>query len=110
MKRLWISAALLAVTGCYSESSFTEDIAVANCTMYEDCEYLDQLDYDDFQECEYYQKEQFNFEDKTIYPSGCDFDRSQAIQCIEGINQMTCADLEEGDFPISCEQVCLRGE
>lgn len=106
----WISVLSLGfAAGCYSESKFTEDIADANCTLYEDCDYLDQLDYEEYAECEYYQELQYDFEDASIWPTGCDFDRAAAVKCIEGINQMTCQDLDDGDFPISCEQVCLKG-
>jgi hypothetical protein len=110
MRRLMFCAVLVAVTGCYSEAKFSEDVADANCTLYESCDYLDQLDYEEYDECEYYQELQYDFEDITIWPSGCDFDRNLAITCIEGINQMSCTDLEDGDFPIACEKVCLRGE
>jgi hypothetical protein len=110
MKRLMYAAILAAAAGCYSESKFTEDIADARCTLYEDCDYLGQLDYEEYAECEYYEELQYDFEDPTIWPTGCDFDRAAAIKCIDGINQMSCQDLTEQDFPLTCEQVCLKSD
>lgn len=107
MTRLMFPVILAAVTGCYTEKKYTTDRAETNCSLYEDCEYLDQVQYEDTEECVYYEELLYDFEDISKYPSGCDFDREQAITCIEGIRQnMTCEDLESGNFPVSCELVC----
>ncbi|MEL6344423.1 MAG: hypothetical protein AAFV53_14995 [Myxococcota bacterium] len=105
----WLFTAMIAagLTGCYSRDSYTDDVTRAYCTLYEDCEYFEQLDYTDYQECEFFVSEE---QDPENFLTGCDYDRAAAIDCVEGINQMECADLEDADFPVDCGRVCTKGQ
>ena len=111
LKNLSLLAAAAALAGgCYSPSDYTKDVTAARCQLWSDCDYFGQLNYDDMDECSYYQSLINDTENSDTYPQGCDFDRERAINCVEGTNQMVCADLDENDYPLSCDQVCTRGQ
>ena len=96
---------LAMVLGCYSKESYTEDVSVAFCTLYDDCDYLKVQQIDDYDACISVVSESQDPENRD-----CDWDAGAAKSCVEDVNQMTCDDLYEADFPLSCEQVCTRGQ
>lgn len=107
----WLALATATATaGCYSHTDYAEDITAARCQLWSDCDYFEQLNYDDMDECNYYQALINDPDNSDTYPTGCDFDRERAVLCVEGVNQMVCDDLAENDFPFSCDEVCNRGD
>ena len=103
--RAWMLPVVLLI-GCYSENKFAEDWATANCTLYDDCDYLSYQSFSDFEEC-------YDEEVVDLHPdsqSDCDYDAKLAKTCVENVNQMSCEDLYEGDFPTACSKACQRGQ
>ena len=104
MTRLLILTTMMTV-GCYSKSSYTEDVSAAYCTLYDDCDYFKVQQIDDYDDCLTVVAERQDPENLD-----CDWDAGAAVECVEAINQMTCDEMYDGDYPLACEQVCTRGQ
>jgi len=89
-------------SGCYTESTYTDEHATARCTLYQDCGYLETQLFDSYEECYNDLIVKFNPDNQE----GCDFDPTSARDCVKYINLMVCEDLYESDFPSACERVC----
>ena len=104
MKPVMMISLLMSV-GCYSQSSYTEDVSVAFCTLYDDCDYLEVQQIADYDECIDVVSVSHDPENRD-----CDWDAGMAKDCVEGINQMTCDDLYDSDYPLACDKTCTRGQ
>jgi hypothetical protein len=104
MTRL-LTLTMMMTFGCYSKSSYTEDVSTAFCTLYDDCDYLEVQQIDDYDACIPVVSESQDPENRD-----CDWDAGAAKECVEGINMMTCDDLYDSDYPLACEKTCTRGQ
>jgi hypothetical protein len=106
MRRLVPVIALL-ITACgYKQEPFAEDYSTAICTLYSDCEVLQTVGgWEDMPTCLAEIK-------ARVDPAAdrCpDYDKKVGIDCVNGVNKMTCLDLTEDTFPQACVQVCPDG-
>lgn len=92
---------LILLAGCYNEKKYASDVAEAFCTLYDECQYLTPQGFADYSEC-------FSGVEDNYLERECeDFHRKDAKTCVEEVNQMTCQDLYDGDFPSACSKDCL---
>jgi hypothetical protein len=104
---LSLVAAALFVSGCgYKQDEFSTDYSTAICLMYEQCDVLTEVEgYADAAECKTAIAAQVDA-DAGRCP---DYDKKVAVDCVNGVNQMTCEALWDNQWPASCNQVCPDG-
>lgn len=93
------------LAGCYSAEKFHSDFNEVSCLKYEECQMLDFFG-GTVEACTNYFQ---SFTDAAAAddPEWCAaFDREEGKQCITGWENITCDELEEGETPASCENVC----
>lgn len=95
-------ALLLALACGYPADRFAEDMAEATCTLYQDCGYLEVFGFESYDAC--LATVQGNYDPAAIECP--DYDRKAALECVDGVQAMTCADLSGGVWPQACGDRC----
>lgn len=94
---------ILLQLGCsYPADRFAEEMAQATCTLYQDCGYLELFGFSSFDECT--AAVQANYDPETVECP--DYDRKSALECVDGVQAMTCVDLADSVWPAACAQRC----
>lgn len=108
MRRALVALAACGLTlgACgYKQDEFSADYATATCNLFEACEVLDLLEYDDLASCKAEQSQ--TYDPITNVCEG--WDQDVAEQCIMEIDQLSCEALYEDVFPTVCDNVCAVG-
>ena len=104
MRQVVISLALLiGISGCSSHDQYMTNRADATCAVWDRCELLGVIGYEDFDECfnELYDESV----ESEIIAGGClDYDSAAAASCVDDLNNMSCD--SNFETPSSCLEVC----
>ena len=104
MKHFFTSLVLLVFTfGCSNHDQYMSDRADATCAVWERCELLGVIGYENFNEC-FAELHDEALEAETI-SGGCpNYDSAAAATCVDDLNSLEC----DSDFetPDSCLEVC----
>lgn len=95
--------------GCgYPFDTFNEELAVAACSKYDECNKLDYWG-GTYDEClSRYSVLTSTVEDET--GEECpNYDNGAAKDCVADWETLTCAQLEDGQTPAACDSVCTAG-
>lgn len=102
-----LASLLVVLAACGTKhEDFAADYAEATCLLYEECEVLGIVGgFDDKAAC-------VSSVQAAVDPAEgkCpEYDKSFAVDCISGVNQIDCAELYEGKWPDACKSVCPDG-
>lgn len=98
----------LLLGGCsLSYENYADDMTEVTCAKFAECDMLDFFGGTE-EACQNYQKSFLEGAegDEEVCPN---YDSKSAKDCVEGWEELTCAELEDGQTPAVCDSVCSAG-